>query len=123
MLAVIATTTASQAQIRLQSKLDTLTNADTSLLNFNAIGSKVKSFEINALKISGTVAGKVYLQGTVDGSNWLNVDSLVLADQAAIQIKTVLPTVTSYYSYRTKCITTGTQSFSVQFFAVRRPDE
>lgn len=122
-LLIAVITFSAQAQIRIQSRLDTLTNVDTSYLTFVQLGSKVKSFEIDATKISGTVAGKVYLQGSVSGNYWANIDSLVLADVATLQAKVVLPTVTSYASYRTKCITTGTQSFSVQLFTVRRPDE
>lgn len=33
-------------------------------------------------KKSGTVAGKVYLYGTVDGTNYIKLDSLTLSDQA-----------------------------------------
>lgn len=112
-----------QAQSRNISAMDTLTNTDTSYINFKGIGSHLKGLQMTALKISGTVAGKIYLQGTIDGLAWNNIDSLVLANSAGYQTKFVAVSGTSYFSYRSTSITTGTQSFSHTLASVRRQDE
>jgi DNA gyrase/topoisomerase IV subunit B len=100
---------------------DTALNTDTAIIQFTAIPSKVKSFQATVYKLGGTVSGKVYLQGTVDG-NWLNIDSVTVTD---IPITTKLFTVTStiYYSYRAYYITTGTQLSRLNLSYLRRQDE
>ena len=111
-----------KAQIRTVSAPDTAINADTSTINFNSIASKVKSFQATVSKISGTVAGKVYLQGTVDGNAWLNIDSLVLTNVITnTKVFPAYPTI--YNSYRAYFITSGTQQSVLTLAALRRPDE
>lgn len=102
---------------------DTLANTDTSSLIVKGMGSKLKSFEIDANKISGTVSCTIYLQGTVTGITWFNIDSLVMANTAGTQTKLIKFTSTDYYSYRTYAITSGTQSFSYSYGYLRRSDE
>lgn len=111
-----------QSQVRVTQK-DSLVNVDTSYLNFNGISGHVKSLQVTALKSSGTVSGKIYIEGTVDGLAWVKLDSLVLADVATYQTKAKEVTNTSYNSYRSECITTGTQKFYNWFSVLRRPDE
>ena len=110
------------AQIRTISSRDTNTNAATSYVNIKSIASKVKSFQATVTKISGTVAGKVYLQGTVDGTAFITIDSLVLSDQA-INSKVFPITSTLYNSYRGQFTSTGTQSSYLILSVLRRPDE
>ena len=100
----------------------TITNAATTNVTFSSIGSKVKSFQTPVTKTSGTVAGKVYLQGTVDGVGWITIDSLVLSDQA-INSKSFAVTSTSFNSYRAQCVSTGTLVVALTFSYMRRPDE
>ena len=70
-----------------------LTVASTSITNtgtatLTAVASDVYkqiSFQVNITKVSGTVAGKITLLGSLDGVNYKRVgglDSVVLADQA-----------------------------------------
>jgi hypothetical protein len=99
-----------------------LSNTDTLALNFNSIGSNVKSFQITVVKVSGTVAGKVYLQATDDGILYTKLDSLTLTDVAA-QTKFNIPAHTSYNSYQAYFVTSGTQSYTPYFTVVRRQDE
>lgn len=104
-------------------KKDTIVDTDTARLYFNNIESSVKSFEILVQKISGTVAGKVYLQGSNTG--WLyadNIDSLTCANQSQ-NFKHVNITATNYLSYRIYYPTTSTQICVVYFAVLRRPDD
>jgi hypothetical protein len=100
---------------------DTAINTDTVAIVFTGIPSKIKSFQATTKKVSGTVAGKVYLQGTNDG-NWLNVDSLTVTD-VATTTKLFTLTSTIYFSYRAYYITTGTQRSILNFSYLRRQDE
>ncbi len=100
---------------------DTAINADTVAIVFTGIPSKIKSFQATAKKVNGTVAGKVYLQGTNDG-NWLNIDSLTVTDVALTTKHFTIPS-TIYYSYRAYYITTGTQRSVLNFTYLRRQDE
>lgn len=112
----------STAQIRTVSAKDTNTNAVTSYANFYNTGSKVQSFTYVVTKVSGTVAGTVILQGTDDGTNWFDLDTLTLANQAT-NAKVFLPEKTYYNSYRAKFTTSGTQVSYLVAALVRRPDE
>lgn len=102
---------------------DSLVNTDTSILIFPQIGSNVKSFQITALKSSGTLSGKVYLRVTNDGVAWKNIDSLTLADVTTAQPLWNIPSHTSYSTYGTYAVTSGTQKYYLYFTAVRRQDE
>ena len=121
-LMALCTVFVATAQIRTISSRDTNTNAATSYVNIKSIASKVKSFQATVTKISGTVAGKVYLQGTVDGTAFITIDSLVLSDQA-INSKVFPITSTLYNSYRGQFTSTGTQSSYLILSVLRRPDE
>ncbi len=121
-LMALCTVFVATAQIRTISSRDTNTNATTSYVNIKSIASKVKSFQATVTKISGTVAGKVYLQGTVDGTAFITIDSLVLSDQA-INSKVFPITSTLYNSYRGQFTSTGTQSSYLILSVLRRPDE
>ena len=103
-------------------EVDTTSNTDTTTLVFNGIGGKVKSFQASVVKVSGTVAGKVYLQGTVNGNDWVNLDSLT-ATNVSLSTKVFPITATTYYSYRAYYITTGTQASYLTFAYLRRQDE
>lgn len=104
------------------SSFDTLTNVDTSAINYNSIGSHVKGFQATVTKVSGTVAGKVYLQGTIDGYAWVTIDSLTLSNQAT-NTKIFPITATTYNSYRSNAITSGTQVSVLTLAVLRRQDE
>ncbi|KAA2245498.1 hypothetical protein F0L74_05945 [Chitinophaga agrisoli] len=102
---------------------DTLTNADTAYLSFNSIGSHLKSIQVSVDKISGTVAGSVFIQATVDGFNWDSVtDTLTLANQANNK-RTWFFTNTYYNSYRARSITSGTMQAKINAALLRRGDE
>lgn len=96
-----------------------LTNADTAFATFSVDGS-VKSFRGFVTKTSGTVAGKLYFQGSYGDSYWDNLDSLTLTN-VATQYKTFNPGVPLIYaSYRIQYITTGTSVSTVSAYYLRR---
>lgn len=103
---------------------DTSTNADTVAVTFSGLSGDVKSFQATVTKLSGTAAGGVYLQGTINGSDWVNIgtnDTLVV--NATSQTKVWTLSATSYHSYRAWYKTTGTQTSVISFSYLRRPDE
>lgn len=113
--------TASAQQSITPSKAIT-TNADTSYMNVTITGyNDVASFQVVQAKTSGTVAGTAYLQGSLDGVNYLNIgaDSLTFADQA---INTQIWTVTTspYTFYRIFVKTTNGVSVPSGFYLARR---
>jgi len=101
---------------------DTLVSADTANMAFNSIGSHLKAVQVAAYKISGTVAGSVYMQGTVDGINWVSVTDTLTLTNVATSTKTWTFTATYYNSYRARFISsTGTAAVTAAL--IRRADE
>lgn len=93
--------------------LDTLTNADTSTYTVTVSGSKSSvTFQVNVLKISGTIAGFVKLYGSADGTNYTSkaIDSVALENVSWNY--TIPRDYNPYAKYQLKVITTGTSSVS-----------
>jgi hypothetical protein len=87
----------------------TLTNADTAYATSAVVGAFYESFAITATvtKSSGTIAGNIVLQGTVDGSTWVSLATAdTLADATASYKFSDVPA--KYYRYRVRAISTGT---------------
>lgn len=124
LLAALVITASAQAQISSTKTSDTVATATTTYLTYTSLNSGVKSFQVVVTKISGTLAGTCLLQGTLDGTNWTNVntDTLTLANSTTNQ-KTWLLAGTYYKSYRVAVTNTGTNSFRFTFTYLRRPDE
>lgn len=104
---------------------DTAANADTVTIDFTAAKSRIASIQATVLKVSGTVAGKVYLKGTNDSYKYDTIDSLTLSD-ISVNSKLFLfdKTKFSYYSnYQIALQTTGTQKSTLRATMLRRPDE
>lgn len=85
----------------------TLTNSDTSYINYIGIGAQ----EASAIhyvheKVSGTVAGKAYFEISNNNTDWVIKDSLALTDVAKSQ-KFFEATPFNYRSARIKVYTTG----------------
>lgn len=121
MAVVLAAST--QAQVRYVSAPDTNTNATTSYVTFNSIGSNLKGIQASVTKISGTVGGTVILQGTVDGTLWVTVSDTLTLTNTATQSKVWVLSATSYNSYRAAFTTTGTQVSYLKLSYLRRQDE
>lgn len=104
----ICHSTEASAQSRFTPLLDTNVNAETENIETPALTSNRGdfSFQYVGTKLSGTVAGKVYLQGTLDGVNYFNSDSLVLAD-VATQTKIFDVSSKKRVKWRFSVVTTG----------------
>lgn len=101
----------------------TITTADT--VTHTSIGSNVRGFQYTYTETSGTTAGKVYFEGTINGT-WVLLDSLTLSDVATAQTKviTVAPTAgTVYKSYRWRNTNTSSATGAVVVTYLRRNDD
>lgn len=111
---------------------DTLTNADTANVYISSgIGSTTtaiadniaKSVECLLTKLSGTAAGSVKLQGTVDGTNWVTLSTDTFTNIAANVFVYAMRSSTGdliYKQYRVQFITSGTVSAIPKVYFLRR---
>lgn len=101
---------------------DSLTNADTVNLIQQIRGEWASvAFQVVVSKASGTVAGTARFQGSIDGTNYvdINTDTLALSDQAT-NTKIWVDTGANYLYYRVNVITSGTQSSAASGSVFRR---
>lgn len=99
---------------------DTLTNTDTLYKVIKATaGYSALGIQPVVTKISGTVAGNVILQSSLDGVNYVNTDTLALTD-AATNTKLFSKVTTPFVYYRLRFITSGTQSYVPRIYYVLR---
>ena len=97
----------------------TLTAPDTAFATFS-VDASVKSFRGFVTKTSGTVAGKLYFQGSYGDGYWDTIDSLTLTN-VATQYKTFNPgTPLIYASYRIQYLTSGTSVCTASAYYLRR---
>lgn len=100
-----------------------ITGADT--VAFANVPSKMRCFQYTVTKTSGALAGKLILEGTVNGT-YVGLDSLVLADIATAQtLKYIISasTGTSYLTYRFRCTNTSAAPSAVRAGWLRRTDD
>lgn len=116
---------------------DTLTNADTAYIYLSptsrATGDTVstsvldnisRSITLSGKKVSGnTSTSKIYLQATVDGTNYTTLDSLSLANQTenakTINLRTSDGSLI-YKTYRLYCLSAGTCVWVPKGYLLRR---
>ena len=99
---------------------DTLTNADTLYKEIKVTaGYSALGIQPVITKISGTVAGNVILQSSLDGVNYINTDTLVLAN-VAVNTKLFAKVTTPFTFYRLYFLTAGTQSYVPRIYYVPR---
>ncbi len=101
-------------------KTKTITAADTA--TFLNVPSKIKSFQYTYTETSGTTAGKIIFEGTVNGV-WKGIDSVTLTDVATAQTLFVPITSTTYLSYRWRCTNTSSATGAIRYSYLRRTDE
>lgn len=111
----------SHAQVSWKSTGDVLTNVDTSVITTDAIADgHVFKLQATVVKASGTLAGKVYLKETLNGTDYIAIDSLTLTNVTrASKIFSVssLPGV----RYQVEFISSsGTLSATPSVFMIRR---
>ncbi len=89
---------------------DTIVNTATvncDLILRNAYSSG--AFQVVNTKVSGTVAGNTLFQGSVDGTNYVTLDTLTNTDQTT-NTKIIIQTPPTYPYYRFKYTGSGTMS-------------
>lgn len=107
-------TTANSGKVK-----DTLNGADTAYVNV-PVDAATQSVSVYDKKVSGTVGGKWYLQGTVKSGKWESIDSLTRTNgdgQKTFTFSSVKP----YASYRLVGYQSGSSPLSTySVFTVRR---
>lgn len=94
---------------------DTITN--TTVKNqYGLIGgfNAVVTVQSIITKLSGTGAGSVKLQGSLDGLNWVQVGSTYTITDVASQTVAFTVSPSSYAYYRINVTPTGTQSQTIE---------
>lgn len=95
-----------------------ITAADT--ITMNLVEGGVVAFEYNYTEVSGTTAGKIYLEGQIF-SSWVKLDSVSLSDVGTIQTLRTFPTKTYYKNYRFVNTNTSSATGTVLAGYLRRP--
>lgn len=99
---------------------DTVTNAETETLTLTVKGAyDVLTFQYVCVKQSGTVAGTATLQGSLDGSNWIAIDT-VTNTNVATQTFAMFDNPDKYVYYRVVCTGTGTMAARVYCYVLGR---
>lgn len=112
---------------------DTLTDTDTALIyintssgsNSSAIADNIsRSITARVIKIDGTVSGTITFQGTVDGTNWQTIDTVVTLTTAADQAYTITMRDAGgsllFHKYRVMFLTDGTEHVIPKVYYLRR---
>lgn len=112
---------AAQAQSPGVPRSTVLTNAETDTIAqpnatyFNTNQSGVWSAYLEATRLTGTSAGTIYLEATVDSSNHYNLlDSLVLTNTADAQFKNIYVNGKRIVKARVRAVGAGTQTTTIK---------
>ena len=98
---------------------DTVTNTETEYLTMTVSSNwETLTFQYVAVKLSGTVAGTATLQGSLDGTYWIDIDTFTNTNVATQTFATYL-TPAKFKYYRLKC--TGTGTMAARVYAYMRP--
>lgn len=93
---------------------DTITNAVTKYQYGIINGANVHAtFQPTFVKISGTAAATVKLQGSIDGLSWSDEGSSYTVTDVASQTASFVVTPSKWAYYRLSIVPTGTQSVKV----------
>ena len=114
---------------------DTVVNTATKACSLK-VAHSYKQISVQAIvtKISGTVAGTITLQGTVDGTNYVTVDSAVIvsnhqpyptytATNTATQSKVWILNNSPYLWYKLSYTGSGTMSAILKGYLLPRPQQ
>lgn len=100
---------------------DTLSNADATYISFGTLADGAKSVQAVLTRLSGALAGKVYLEANNDKANWVTIDSsAALTDGATATHLFTCAGNGLYLQYRLKFVTTGTVSAVPRGVLLRR---
>lgn len=89
---------------------DTVVNSATVNIDLKVLGAyNSGAFQVVVTKVSGTVAGNAIFQGSVDGINYVNIDTLATTN-VATQTKIFTDLPVKYPFYRVSYTGTGTMA-------------
>jgi len=123
MLAICTMTICASTQAQTTKTLGSTIKYTADTITFDVAPSKIKAFEYVLTKDSGTVAGKVYFEGSIIKNVWHTLDSLALTDVSTAQSKVFTLTSTSYANYRFRCTNTSGAKATAKGAYLRRNDE
>lgn len=105
---------------------DTVTNTETEYLTLKVTGAySIVTVQYVASKLSGTVAGNATLQGSLDGTNYVDAlvsehDSVFTNTNVTTQTKIWFVQPGRYLHYRIKCSGSGTMAARVYGYLIAR---
>lgn len=101
---------------------DSVVNADTIYVNVTPPANDVAGIHMIGTKATGTTSStKVYLQGTVDGTNYHHVDSVTLSNSTYLIATFKTPDPLPFVKYRLQVAGAGTQKITgVRGIIIRR---
>ncbi len=95
----------------------TITNAASPSYNLQVVGAKTNvTFQYVITKTSGTVAGTIVLSGTIDGVNYVTLNSYTLTDATASTA--ISYDYNGYTRYKVTITTTGNQVANYKIWAL-----
>ena len=83
-------------------------------------GYSTVSIQPTVTEFSGTTAGKVKLYGSIDAVNYVQLDSLVLADVTTVQTKIWNITPNKYAKYKIEGVGVGTMNAVLRVWYLAR---
>jgi hypothetical protein len=99
---------------------DTVTNTETETLTLTVKGAyDILTFQYVCVKLSGTVAGTAILQGSLDGTNFIAIDT-VTNTNVATQTFAMFDNPDKYVYYRVVCTGSGTMAARVYVYVLGR---
>lgn len=103
----------------------TITNTANDTLEFKNVPGKLTGIQATLDRATGSVTGKIYLDGAIISGNYILIDSLTVTDKPQnTKVFTIArSTGTTYLSYRVRFNCTGTQTSVGSAAYLRREDE
>lgn len=103
---------------------DTITNTETEYIYYKAATNYVVSVQVQVTKLSGTVAGTVILEGSIDGTNYTTIreaDTLTMTNTTSQgYLWTFSPS--PYVYYRIKGTGSGTMAARIYGYMVSKKE-
>lgn len=102
--------------------LDTLVNTDTTYYTVSIKGAKSNiTFQVDALKISGTVAGTIKIFGSANGTTYETAVATTATTITDASVNYVVSfTSNKYQKYQVQVIGSGTNNFSNRMYLLYR---
>ena len=101
---------------------DTVTNTETEDLTITLTGNyESVTFQYVANKISGTVGGTAVLAGSLDGTNFIPIDTVTNTNVSTQTFKFNFTTRNIWKYYRVRCTGTGTMAARVYCYVLPKP--